>query len=71
MIKKTFLFRISGIILFIVGMILRMNKIKGYLPVLLLGIGLLIVGYVIWLYGIYSRNKVNPKEGKETEIIDP
>ena len=71
MIKKTFLFRISGIKLFIVGMILRMNKIKGYLPVLLLGIGLLIVGYVIWLYGIYSRNKVNPKGGKETEIIDP
>tara|TARA_B100001741_G_C16285957_1_gene474514 strand:+ start:488 stop:691 length:204 start_codon:yes stop_codon:yes gene_type:complete len=62
MIKKTFLFRISGIILFVIGMVLRMKKIPGSLPVLLLGISLLIVGYVIWLYGIYSRKKTNSEK---------
>ena len=62
MIKKTFLFRISGIILFVTGMLLRMNEIQGSLPVLLSGIGLLIIGYVIWLYGIYSRKKLNSEK---------
>ena len=62
MIKKTFLFRISGIILFVTGMVLRMKKIPGSLPVLLSGISLLIIGYVIWLYGIYSRKKLNTEK---------
>ena len=65
MIKKTFLFRIPGIILFVIGMVLRMKKIPGSLPVLLLGISLLIVGYVIWLYGIYSRKKTNSEKESE------
>ena len=65
MIKKTFLFRISGIILFVTGMVLRINEIQGSLPVLLLGISLLIIGYIIWLYGIYSRRKINPKKDFE------
>ena len=65
MIKKTFLFRISGIILFVTGMVLRMNEIKGSLPVLLLGITLLIIGYIIWLYGIYSRRKIDTKKDFE------
>jgi len=62
MIKKTFLFRISGIILFVTGMVLRMKKIPGSLPVLLSGISLLIIGYIIWLYGIYSRRKLNSEK---------
>jgi hypothetical protein len=61
MIKKTFLFRISGIILFIIGMVLRMKKIPGSLPILLVGIGLLMIGYVIWLYGTYTRKKSDPQ----------
>ena len=68
MIKKTFLFRISGIILFVIGMILRMKKIPGSLPVLLIGIGLLIIGYVIWLYGTYKRKKIKVHDKKEIEV---
>jgi hypothetical protein len=70
MIKKTFLFRISGIILFIVGMVLRMKKIPGSLPILLIGIGLLMIGYVIWLYGTYTRKKIEPQSDKEIEATD-
>ena len=32
------------------------------LPVLLLGISLLVIGYTIWLYGIYSRKKLNTEK---------
>tara|TARA_B100001173_G_scaffold199135_1_gene171659 strand:- start:4322 stop:4537 length:216 start_codon:yes stop_codon:yes gene_type:complete len=70
MIKKTFLFRISGIILFIIGMVLRMKKIPGSLPILLVGIGLLMIGYVIWLYGTYTRKKLGPQSDKEIEASD-
>jgi hypothetical protein len=70
MIKKTFLFRISGIILFIVGMVLRMKKIPGSLPILLIGIALLMIGYVIWLYGTYTRKKIEPRSDKEIEATD-
>ena len=70
MIKKTFLFRISGIILFVIGMIFRMKKIPGSLPILLVGIGLLVIGYVIWLYGTYTRKKLNAKKDSDTEVID-
>ena len=70
MIKKTFLFRISGIILFVIGMILRMKKIPGSLPVLLIGIGLLIIGYVIWLYGTYKRKKIKVQSEKEIEATN-
>lgn len=65
MIKKTFLFRISGIILFVIGMVLRMKKIPGSLPILLIGIGLLMIGYVIWLYGTYTRKKIKPQDENE------
>ena len=70
MIKKTFLFRISGIILFVIGMILRMKKIPGSSPILLIGIGLLIIGYAIWLYGTYTRKKLQPQSDKEIEASD-
>jgi hypothetical protein len=70
MIKKTFLFRISGISLFIIGMILRMKKIPGSLPVLLIGIGLLVIGYIIWLYGTYTRKKIKSPDSKENEVAN-
>tara|TARA_Y100000589_G_scaffold308405_1_gene324911 strand:- start:989 stop:1204 length:216 start_codon:yes stop_codon:yes gene_type:complete len=68
MIKKTFLFRISGITLFVIGMVLRMKKIPGSLLVSLIGIGLLIIGYVIWLYGTYKRKKIKVHDKKEIEV---
>tara|TARA_B100000475_G_C14969432_1_gene303332 strand:- start:356 stop:571 length:216 start_codon:yes stop_codon:yes gene_type:complete len=70
MIKKTFLFRISGIVLFVIGMIFRMKQIPGSLPILLIGIGLLVIGYVIWLYGTYTRKKLNTNKDKESEVTD-
>ena len=70
MIKKTLLFRISGIVLFVIGMIFRTKKIPGSLPILLVGIGLLIVGYVIWLYGTYKRKKLRTNKDRDTKLID-
>ena len=70
MIKKTFIFRISGIVLFLIGMILRMKQISGSMPVLITGIGLLIIGYIIWLYGISKRKKINPDKNNEADVID-
>ena len=51
-------------------MILRMKKIPGSLPVLLIGIGLLIIGYVIWLYGTYKRKKIKVQGEKEIEATN-
>ena len=70
MIKKTFIFRITGIILFVVGMTLRSMKIDGSMPVLLTGIGLLVIGYIIWLYATSTRKNINFNKDKEADVID-
>ena len=70
MIKKTFVFRIFGIILFLIGMVLRIKQIDGSMPILLTGIGLLTIGYVIWLYSISTRKKRNSNKNKESEVIE-
>lgn len=70
MLKKTFIFRITGIILFVIGMALRSMKINGSMPVLLTGIGLLVIGYIIWLYSTSTRKKINFNQDKESDPVD-